>query len=55
MEGTIMLSDEARKEKNRYAREWRKKNPDKVKATQERYWERKAQAAPYDKRGRAND
>ena len=25
-----------------YAREWRKNNPEKVKATKERYWRRKA-------------
>lgn len=29
--------------KRRYDREWRKKNPEKVKAIQERYWLRKAQ------------
>lgn len=28
--------------KNAYNREWRKKNPDKVKAAQERYWSKKA-------------
>lgn len=28
--------------KNAYNREWRKKNPDKVKAAQERYWNKKA-------------
>lgn len=28
-----------------YYREWRKKNPDKVKAIQERYWMKKAMAA----------
>lgn len=37
------LSDKARKLKNEYAKEWRKKNKDKVKATQNRYWENKAQ------------
>ena len=33
------LKREARRE---YAREWRKRNPERVKATQERYWMRKA-------------
>ena len=29
--------------RNAYRREWRKKNPDKVKAAQERYWLKRAQ------------
>lgn len=33
----------ARKKRNEYQREWRKKNPDKVKAQAERYWARKAE------------
>ncbi len=37
-----MLSEEARQEKNQYFREWRRRNPDKVKEAQRRYWERKA-------------
>jgi len=28
-----------------YSREWRRNNPDKVRASRERYWERKAQEA----------
>lgn len=36
------LTDEARRERNRYIREWRKNNPEKVKAAQTRYWEKKA-------------
>ncbi|WP_017414147.1 hypothetical protein [Clostridium tunisiense] len=28
--------------RNKYMREWRAKNKDKVKAAQERYWKRKA-------------
>lgn len=35
------MNDEARKLKNAYAREWRARNKDKVKAQQERYWENK--------------
>jgi len=31
-----------RQEKNRYAKEWRRKNPDKVAANNRRYWQRKA-------------
>ena len=36
------LSEEARKARNEYYREWRKKNPEKVKQAQERYWKKKA-------------
>lgn len=36
------MTEEAKKLKNKYAREWRAKNKDKVKAAQLRYWERKA-------------
>jgi hypothetical protein len=32
-----------REEKKKYAKEWRAKNPDKVKANTERYWRRKAE------------
>ena len=35
------MNDEARKLKNAYAREWRARNKDKVKAHQERYWNNK--------------
>ena len=31
-----------RAEKAKYVREWRAKNPEKVKAANQRYWERKA-------------
>lgn len=33
-----------REERNRYAKEWREKNPEKVAAANRRYWERKALA-----------
>ena len=36
------MNDEARKLRNAYAREWRSKNKDKVKAHQEKYWKNKA-------------
>ena len=35
-------NDEARAARNAYAREWRKKNPDKVKAAASRYWAKRA-------------
>ena len=36
------MSKQARDELNRYHREWRKNNPDKVKERNKRYWERRA-------------
>lgn len=36
------LSDRARAARAMYARKWRKKNPDKVRAANKRYWEKKA-------------
>lgn len=36
------LKELARQEQNKYHREWRAKNRDKVKATNERYWQRRA-------------
>lgn len=39
------MSEAARLARNRYKREWAKKNPEKVKAANRRYWERKAQEA----------
>lgn len=36
------MSEEARLKRNAYLREWRKKNKDKVKEINKRYWERKA-------------
>lgn len=36
------MSDEAVQARREYARKWRKANPDKVKAAQKRYWEKKA-------------
>lgn len=40
------ISEEARKARREYMREWRKKNPDKVKKHNDknniRYWEKKA-------------
>ena len=36
------LSEEARKARNAYYREWRKKNPEKVKQANEKFWKKKA-------------
>lgn len=36
------LSKEAREARNAYQREWRRNNPDKVKAQEARHWERVA-------------
>lgn len=41
----LKMSEAARKARNDYHNEWAKKNPDKVKAANRRYWERKAQEA----------
>lgn len=35
------LSEEARQKRNAYYRAWRRKNPDKVTAAQDRYWRKK--------------
>ena len=44
VQGAIM-TEEARKARNAYKREWAKKNPDKVMAQQERYWTKRANIA----------
>lgn len=36
------LIEKAREERNKYFREWRRKNKDKVKAINKRYWLKKA-------------
>ena len=36
------FSDAAREAQRAYYREWRKKNPDKVREKNRRYWEKKA-------------
>ena len=38
-------AEQARKARNEYAREWRARNRDKVRANNERYWARKAAKA----------
>lgn len=37
------LSEKALEARRAYKRKWNKENPDKVRAAQARYWERKAQ------------
>lgn len=37
------MNEEARKAAAAYAKEWRKKNPEKVKAIREKYWQRVAE------------
>ena len=39
----MSMSEAAREARRAYKREWNRRNPDKVKAAQERYWNRKAQ------------
>ena len=36
------MTDEVRRMRNEYMKEWRSKNKEKVKAAQERYWRRKS-------------
>lgn len=44
MQANTNALDEMTKElRNEYMRKWRKANPDKVKAAQQRYWAKKAQ------------
>jgi hypothetical protein len=35
------LNTRAKEQRNAYMKEWREKNKDKVKAAQDRYWEKK--------------
>lgn len=37
------MTDKAKEARRAYKREWNRKNPDKVRAAQERYWRRKAE------------
>lgn len=39
------MTEQAKEARRAYKREWNRKNRDRVKAAQARYWERKAQAA----------
>lgn len=39
---SITLSEEAKRARREYKRNWQRNNPDKVKAQQARYWQNKA-------------
>lgn len=39
------MNGKAKRQKNQYQNEWRKKNRDKVRQYNERYWEKKAEQA----------
>lgn len=39
------MDERAKEARRAYKREWNRRNPDKVRAIQERYWSRKAEAA----------
>jgi len=39
----MSMSEKAKELRRQYQREWRKRNPDKVKKHQKRYWERQAE------------
>lgn len=42
------MNDEAKKAKNQYMKKWRERNKDKIKAAQERYWQKKASISSKD-------
>lgn len=43
------MTEQAAAARRAYRREWARKNPDKVKAQQERYWAKRAEAAEADR------
>ena len=43
------MSDKAVQARREYAKKWREANPDKVKAAQKRYWEKKAKELQQEK------
>lgn len=43
------MTDKAKEARRAYKREWNRKNRDKVKAAQDRYWTRRAAAAENDR------
>lgn len=44
MSDKAIMSDEAKELRRAYKREWNRKNKDKIKAAQARYWQNKAAA-----------
>ena len=49
MNSLAKMSDEAVQARREYAKRWREANPDKVKAAQKRYWEKKAKELQQEK------
>lgn len=47
------MTEQAKEARRAYKREWAKRNPDKIRAQQERYWTKKAETAP--KEGKDRD
>ena len=52
--GGLEMNEQAKEMRRAYKRAWNAKNKDKVKAAQQRYWERKAQAAQEKQEAQAN-
>ena len=50
MKSICSTAADARAAKNAYMREWARKNPDKVRAAQERYWLKRAREMREEKR-----
>jgi DNA-directed RNA polymerase specialized sigma subunit len=44
------MSDEAREARAKYMRDWKRRNPDKLKAAAARYWQKKADSVPIEER-----
>ena len=42
MKGGDTVTEESKEARRAYKREWARKNPEKVRAAQDRYWERRA-------------
>ena len=44
------MTDKAKEARRAYKRKWAKENPEKIRAQQERYWNKKAEAAAAESR-----
>ena len=49
------MSEEARQAQRAYYREWRKKNPDKIRESNRKYWEKKARIMAEQAKGGNHD
>lgn len=49
------MTEAAKKDRREYYREWRRKNPERVRAAQERYWTKRVQAQNNPEQQRAAD